>query len=176
MLGSQIRSYCYCLDSASAILKTLVKGEPVRAYNISNPESIISIREMAELLAKSAGVELKMEIPTDLIPKCPDDGSEMTVSLRCDDTFVQDAGWYAAQKRYHDFLRLHENQQVLYLELGVGMNTPVIIKYPFWQYTQENPKAFYACVNKGEAYCPREIARRSVCINEDIGEVLQKLF
>ena len=122
------------------------------------------------------GKKVRMRVPSDLIPKCPDDGSEMTVSLRCDDTFVQDAGWYAAQKRYHDFLRLHENQQVLYLELGVGMNTPVIIKYPFWQYTQENPKAFYACVNKGEAYCPREIARRSVCINEDIGEVLQKLF
>ncbi len=62
--GAQIRSYCYCLDCASAILKALLNGEPVRAYNISNPNSIINIKQMAELLAESAGVELRMELPT----------------------------------------------------------------------------------------------------------------
>jgi NAD-dependent SIR2 family protein deacetylase len=119
---------------------------------------------------------LRMRVPAELIPKCPDDGSDMTINLRCDDTFVQDEGWYAAQERYHDFIRRHEKLRVLYLELGVGMNTPVIIKYPFWKYTSENKNAFYACINKGEAYCPEEIAKRSVCIDGDIGGVLQKLF
>ena len=63
--GSQIRSYCYCLDCASAMLKVLLCGENCHAYNISNPDSIISIKQMAEILVKSAGVKLRMELPTD---------------------------------------------------------------------------------------------------------------
>lgn len=122
------------------------------------------------------GTEIRMTVPSDLVPVCPDDGKLMTTNLRCDDSFVEDEGWHQAAGRYQDFLRRHERLRVLYLELGVGMNTPVIIKYPFWQYTEENPKAFYACINKGEAYCPEEIAERSVCIDGDIGEALQKPF
>ena len=120
--------------------------------------------------------KLLMRVPTELIPVCPDDGSKMTMNLRCDGTFVEDDGWHRARERYEDFLRRYKGLHVLYLELGVGGNTPVIIKYPFWKYTAENPKAFYACLNKGEAYCPQEIADRSVCIDGDIGEVLQKLI
>lgn len=67
---------------------------------------------------------LKMEVPSELIPKCPDDGSDMTINLRSDDTFAQDDGWYAAQNRYQDFIRRHEQEHVLYMELGVGGNTP----------------------------------------------------
>ena len=99
----------------------------------------------------------------------------MSMNLRSDDTFVQDEGWYAAAERYSDFLRRHEGLHLLYLELGVGMNTPVIIKYPFWRMTYENPRATYACVNYGEAYAPREIARRSICIDGDIDAVLDRL-
>ena len=55
------------------------------------------------------------------------------------------------------------------------LNTPIIIKYPFWQYTKENPKAFYACINMGEAYCPKEIADMAVCIDGDIGDVFAKM-
>jgi NAD-dependent SIR2 family protein deacetylase len=116
---------------------------------------------------------LKTRVPGELIPKCPDDGSAMTMNLRADNTFVQDDGWYAAYDRYHDFLRRYGNSHILYLELGVGMNTPVIIKFPFWKYTQDDPEAFYVCVNRGEAYCPNEIEKRSVCINGDIAEVLR---
>lgn len=116
--------------------------------------------------------ELKMKISVSLIPKCPDDGSDVTMNLRADDSFVEDEGWHRASAAYAEFLLKTKNLQVLYLELGVGANTPIIIKYPFWQYTKENPKAFYACINKGEAYCPKEIADRSICIDEDIGEVL----
>lgn len=116
-----------------------------------------------------------MKIPTELIPHCPVCGAPMTMNLRCDDTFVQDRGWYAAQERYADFLRRHKQGKVLYLELGVGNNTPVIIKYPFWRYTLENPDAVYACINHGQAYAPREIAERSICLDADIGFVLPEL-
>ena len=120
--------------------------------------------------------EIRMSVPSDLVPACPDDGKLMTTNLRCDDSFVEDEGWHQAAERYQDFLRRHERLRVLYLELGVGMNTPGIIKFNFWKYTKENPNAFYACINKGEAYCPQEIAERSVCIDGDIGEALQKPF
>ncbi len=116
-----------------------------------------------------------MRIPTDLIPHCPVCGEPMTMNLRADNSFVQDMGWYQASERYSDFVRRHENMRVLYLELGVGMNTPGIIKYPFWQETYQNPKAVYACVNFGEACAPKEIEGRSICINGDIGEILKKL-
>ncbi len=117
--------------------------------------------------------EIRMTVPSDLVPVCTDDGKLMTTNLRCDDSFVEDEGWHQAAERYQDFLRRHEQLRVLYLELGVGINTPVIIKYPFWKYTRENPNAFYACVNMGEAYCPEDIGKQSVCIDGDIEEVLQ---
>lgn len=115
------------------------------------------------------------KIPSQLIPRCPVCGAPMTMNLRCDMTFVQDDGWYAASGRYEDFLRRHEGMHLLLLELGVGANTPVIIKYPFWQMTAKNPKAVYACVNFGEAICPREIAEQSICLDRDIGTVLGDL-
>ena len=117
-----------------------------------------------------------MKIPTEMIPKCPDDGSDMTMNLRADDSFVEDEGWHRASSAYWDFLRRHENLHVLFLELGAGANTPVIIKYPFWQMTYQNPKAIYACVNYGEAVSPGEISERSICIDGDIGEVLEEVL
>lgn len=116
-----------------------------------------------------------MRIPTELIPRCPVCGAPMTMNLRCDDTFVQDEGWYAAQSRYSDFVRRRKHGKVLNLELGVGNNTPGIIKYPFWRYTLENPDATYACINNGQAYTHPEIAERSVCINADIYLILSAL-
>lgn len=99
----------------------------------------------------------------------------MNMNLRADNTFVEDEGWHRAAERYSDFLRRHEGQRILFLELGVGYNTPVIIKYPFWQMTARNPKATYACVNLTEAGAPEEIRARSICIQGDIGAVIQKL-
>ncbi len=118
---------------------------------------------------------LAMTLPADLIPKCPDDGSDVTMNLRADDSFVEDEGWHRASAAYSDFLRGRDNRYVLYLELGVGANTPVIIKYPFWQMTRENENAVYACVNVGNAYCPEEIQDRSICVDDDIGDVLAML-
>ena len=119
-----------------------------------------------------------MKIPTELIPHCPVCGKPMSMNLRSDDTFVQDDGWYEAAERYENFLttrKVADGGKVLFLELGVGGNTPGIIKYPFWQMAAQNPNATYACLNFGEAVCPREIQDRSICINADIGEVLNEL-
>lgn len=113
-----------------------------------------------------------MKVPSELIPKCPVCGAPMTMNLRCDNSFVQDEGWYAASERYGDFIRRHKNLHILFLELGVGANTPGIIKYPFWKMTAQNPKAVYACINYGEAYCPKEIEERTICIDGDIGDIL----
>jgi len=114
-------------------------------------------------------------IPSVLVPKCPVCGKPMSMNLRCDDTFVEDEGWHMAAERYENFLNSRKNQHILFIELGVGYNTPVIIKYPFWQMTDKNPKAVYACINRQEAVCPKEIQRQSICIEGDIGEILQNL-
>lgn len=116
-----------------------------------------------------------MKIPTGLIPKCPVCGEPMAMNLRSDMTFVQDDGWYAAANRYDDFIRRHRGLNILFIELGVGMNTPVIIKYPFWQMTAENPNAVYACINYGEAICPRDIEKQSICINADIKQIIESI-
>lgn len=127
--------------------------------------------QVREMVAK----QNNMKIPTELIPKCPVCGAPMTMNLRCDDSFVQNEGWYSAAERYSDFIRRHNSTHVLFWELGVGMNTPGIIKYPFWRMTAKNPNAVYACVNQGEAFCPHEIANQAVCIDEDIEAVLYAL-
>ena len=116
-----------------------------------------------------------MRVPSNLVPVCPKCGKPMSMNLRADNTFVEDAGWHEAAGRYQAFLNAHEEGSILYLELGVGMNTPVIIKYPFWRRTYDNPEATYACVNFGEAYAPAEIRDRSVLINADIDLLLDGL-
>ena len=116
-----------------------------------------------------------MKVPTELLPTCPHCGKPMTMNLRCDDTFVEDEGWHRAAERYENFLRTREGQKILFLELGVGYNTPVIIKYPFWQMTAKNPNAIYACINQGQAVCPQEIKKQSICMDADIGQILQSL-
>lgn len=113
-----------------------------------------------------------MRVPTELLPRCPVCGRPMAMNLRCDHTFVQDEGWYAAAARYEAFLRGHEGQSVLFLELGVGGNTPGIIKYPFWQMALGNPNALYACVNLGEAIAPQALGPRALCLDCDIGDAL----
>ena len=120
-------------------------------------------------------VKAKTEIPSELVPLCPKCGKPMSMNLRADDTFVQDRGWHISAQRYQDFVRSHDGMHILYLELGVGANTPIIIKYPFWQMTARNPKAVYVCINNGEAACPREIESQSLCIDRDIKIVLETL-
>lgn len=125
-----------------------------------------------EFIRRMYNEQKNMRVPFELIPKCPECGKPMTMNLRADDKFVQDEGWYKARERYADFLRRHEGMHMLFLELGVGFNTPVIIKYPFWQITAKNPNAVYACINFNEAFCPEELEKKSICIGGDIAEVL----
>lgn len=125
-----------------------------------------------EQVKKMISEQKDMKIPTELIPHCPRCGSPMIMNLRIDETFVQDEGWYTASNRYYEFLKRHENLHILFLELGVGYNTPVIIKYPFWNMTANNKNAVYACINYQEAYCPEEIQKQSICIQDDIGKVI----
>lgn len=125
-----------------------------------------------EAIRKMVESQKDMRIPRELLPVCPHCGKPMTMNLRSDERFVQDVGWYRAAERYASFLRTRKGQRILLLELGVGYNTPGIIKYPFWKMTAENPKATYACVNYGEAVVPKEIEERVICIDGDIGEML----
>ena len=127
-----------------------------------------TIRQMMER-------QTDMRIPSELLPVCPHCGRPLTMNLRADDKFVEDEGWHRAAERYENFLRTRRNGRILFLELGVGYNTPVIIKYPFWRMTAQNRAATYACINYGEAICPTEIAGQSICIDSDIGEVLEIL-
>ena len=157
-----------------------VDGRNGKTYD--NEEWVMKAMEAQGFVRDEDGIfqvpedgRLSMSIPTELVPKCPDDGSAVTMNLRADDSFVEDDGWHRASAAYSDFLRRHEGLHVLYLELGVGANTPVIVKYPFWQMTMANDKAVYACLNYGEAFCPGEIEDRSICIDGDIGEVLSFL-
>lgn len=128
------------------------------------------------IVRKMIAEQKDMRVPSELVPYCPVCGRPMSMNLRADDTFVEDEGWHRAAERYEDFVRGHEGMHILYLELGVGGNTPVIIKYPFWKMTYQNPRAFYACINLSEAYCPDEIKRQSICIGRDIGTALKELL
>lgn len=116
-----------------------------------------------------------LRIPSELVPRCPHCGAPATMNLRSDGTFVEDEGWHKAAARYSEFLRRHEGMRTLYLEIGVGGNTPGIIKYPFWQMTAANPRATYACVNLGEACAPRELERQSILIDASADEVIAQL-
>ena len=140
-------------------------SEPCHQKTYDNEETVRAMFEQ----------QRDMRVPSELVPKCPVCGKPMSMNLRTDDTFVEDEGWHRAAKRYDDFLRSHEGKHILFLELGVGYNTPVIIKYPFWKMTAKNPNAVYACLNFGEAYAPDEIAKQSILIGGDIREVLNNL-
>jgi len=128
-----------------------------------------------EIVRRMVAEQKDMKIPTGLLPKCPKCGSPMTMNLRSDNKFVEDSGWHSACERYQDFIGARGNKRILFLELGVGYNTPVIIKYPFWQMTARNKAATYACINFGEAVCPTEIKQQAILFDEDIGNVLKDL-
>ncbi len=128
-----------------------------------------------EIVRKMVENQRDMRIPSELLPKCPVCGKPMTMNLRSDNKFVEDDGWRAACKRYEDFIRKNKNKRILFLELGVGFNTPAIIKFPFMRMTYMNRKAVYACMNYGDAFSPDEIKDRSVIINEDIFKALSDI-
>jgi len=152
-------------------LKTYDNESAIRSMVLSQGWEIGG--DNALLMPDSAG--LKMAVPAELLPVCPVCGKPMTMNLRSDDKFVEDEGWHKAAERYDKFLNSRDGR-ILFLELGVGYNTPGIIKYPFWQMTQMDPDAVYACINYGEAVCPDQIKNRSICIDSDIGSAIEDLL
>lgn len=133
------------------------------------------IRGEDGIFEKPQGGPISMRLPADLIPADPH-GGPVTMNLRADDSFVEDDGWRNASAAYSDYLRRHEGLRMLYMEIGVGHNTPVIIKYPFWQMVKENPDATYACLSRSDPYCPRPIEKQSVCIDGDFSAVIKELL
>lgn len=172
----------FCTNNQKDVYKDMQENPEVE-ISVSSPDyAWIRLHGKAVFENNMAAKEMcmvkrqeNMKIPTELLPVCPHCGKPLTMNLRSDDKFVEDGGWHRAAERYENFLRTRQGQKILFLELGVGFNTPVIIKYPFWQMTAKNPNATYACINQGQAMCPREIQRQAICINADIGSILQGL-
>ena len=156
--------------------------DPANRRTVDNEAWVMQAMEAQGFIKNAQGIfempagGVSMTIPTALIPKHPDEGSDVTMNLRADDSFVEDDGWHKASAAYADFLRRHEGLHMLFLEIGVGGNTPVIIKYPFWQMTNDNKKAVYACLNYNEAVCPAQIEDRSIVIDGDSGAVIKQLL
>ena len=156
-------------------------SEPCHSKTYDNEEIIRAmvllqgweIDENNDLILPEGGTA-DMKVPSELLPTCPVCGKPMTMNVRSDNRFVEDEGWHLAAERYENFLRSRSGK-ILYLELGVGYNTPVIIKYPFWKMTAKNPEAVYACINFDEALCPEEISKQSILIDGDIGDVIKAI-
>lgn len=166
----------FCTNSKKSMHAELVKNPWIDLCGSKLLENEIQttwIRLSAEAVFEEN--PLKMEIPSELVPHCPVCGKPLSMNLRCDGTFVEDDGWHEAEKRYQDFLEKHKNARTLFLELGVGENTPGIIKYPFWNLVHQNKNAFYASLNMEKEEIPIEIKARSVLIKGDIFRTIEKL-
>ena len=156
-------------------------GKPCHHKTYDNQEVVRRMVEAQGFRVTAQGLELpagaapRMAVPADLVPHCPRCGEPMSMNLRADDTFVEDEGWHQAAQRYSDFLRRHQHMRVLFLEAAVGFNTPTIVKYSFWRMVYEWEDAVYACLNYGEAFAPDEIKKKSICIDGDIGTILNQL-
>lgn len=129
-----------------------------------------------KLIIRMIAEQKNMRIPSSLVPRCPICGRKMDVNLRSDETFVEDDGWHAASKRYEDFINKHQDDKVLYLDLGCGSNTPIIFKVPFLKWTMQNINATYATINLGEAFTVGQIKDRSIVIDADVNEVFNRLL
>ena len=156
-------------------------SEPCHEETYDNEAMVRAMIEDQGIMISESGLvfpdegKTGMQISSNLVPKCPKCGKPMSMNLRSDSTFVQDKGWYAASERYSNFLKSVQNKKVLFIELGVGYNTPGIIKYPFWQYTYNWKDASYICINKGQAEVPSEIKLKSICVDADIAEIIAML-
>ena len=152
---------------------TRIQGD-WRYWQCSRPchdEIYYNKERVLELCPKIVGDTL----PDELIPRCPHCGKELAPWVR-GYTFLEGEYYQREMKRYLDFLRANSRRKVLFLELGVGMMTPMFIKEPFMNMTYQFPNAFYATVNPQHAIIPKEIARKSLAISDDIAVTLKQLL
>ena len=152
--------------------KTWDNGEAVRRMVLSQGYEIGERNDLILPEGKTAA----MAVPSALLPKCPNCGRPLTMNLRSDDRFVEDEGWKSAAVEYEAWVTAHRDKAVVYLEIGVGYNTPGIIKYSFWQQVFQNERAFYACLNMEKEPLPEQIRSRSIVIGGDSHEVIQELL
>lgn len=115
------------------------------------------------------------KIPSDLVQKCPVCGGNMDMNLRKDAYFVQDENWYKQAKKYEEFLDEIEGKNVVLIEVGVGFNTPGIIRFPFEQLTMRNVNANLIRINKDYSFVGEEIRNRSISFDEDTNEIVKDL-
>ena len=128
------------------------------------------------LMPPATTESLRRAVPSELVPHCPRCGAPMTMNLRSDERFVEDDGWHRAAARYQAFCDAHKSGAILLWEIGVGYNTPGIIKYPFWRMTHADPRTLYAIVNRENTRVPSEIASRTIALQADIASVLDALL
>ncbi len=115
-------------------------------------------------------------VPSYMVPKCPVCGGNMTMHLRSDQYFVEDENWYKAAGKYKDFLKKLENKKSVLLELGVGFNTPTIIRFPFEKMVLENKALSLIRFNKDESFVPEDLGSRAVGIGGDMAQVISELY
>jgi len=115
------------------------------------------------------------KIPSNLVPKCPVCGGNMEMNLRKDANFVQDENWYKQDKRYGEFLNKSQDKNLLLLEIGVGFNTPGIIRFPFEQMVYNNIHTNLVRINKDYAFTNKEIENKTILFDEDVNTIIEDL-
>ena len=129
-----------------------------------------------ELFQKMDAARKDCLIPSELVPKCPVCGGNMAMNLRCDNYFVEDEAWQEAADRYADFLEQHQSEKVVLIELGVGFNTPIIIRFPFEKMVRENASYSLIRLNKDEAVVPESFGKRAVGIGGDMAHAITDIW
>lgn len=132
--------------------------------------------DAVELFLQMNKARKNCQIPTDMVPKCPVCGGPMAMNLRCDQYFVEDEHWNKAAERYEQFLQNIQGKKVVLLELGVGFNTPGIIRYPFEKMMKENKDWSLIRLNLNEAIVPESFGKRAIGINEDIAKSVHDIL
>lgn len=132
-------------------------------------DGLYSSREIVERLYEKIK---DCKIPSELIPRCPKCGGELEPWVR-GYTFLEGKKYKEQYKKWEDFLHNNLHKKILFLELGVGRMTPMFIREPFWNFTDQLPQAYYVAVNPKDACMPEELEGKGTIIYEDIAAVLR---
>lgn len=133
------------------------------------------IYDAVDLFHQMDQARIDCRIPSSMVPKCPVCGGPMDMNLRKDNYFVQDDGWYEAEERFSDFLTDAINKKLVLLELGVGFNTPTIIRFPFEKLVREHDNISLIRLNLNQAIVPKSFGSRAVGINADMAESIKDI-